>query len=262
MAALLSHLAWRPTAVALALAFAVGAFANHSLYVIIHDAAHDLVFRRRFANKLLALAADLPNLMPGAIAFRTYHLAHHAHLGEEKRDPDLPAVWERRLFGRSRLGKALWVALFPLMQALRSLEVGGDKLRDPWFAANIAANLAFVATIGLTLGWTALIYLFASCWFGLGPHPLGARWIQEHFTLDPAQETMSYYGALNRLALNIGYHNEHHDFPSIPWNRLPDVTGMAPEVYGSLTACRSWAGLLFMFICDRRFSLGSRIARV
>ena len=37
----------------------------------------------------------------------------------------------------------------------------------------------------------------------------------------PGQETNDYYGWLNRIQLNIGYHNEHHDFPSVPWNRLP-----------------------------------------
>ena len=55
----------------------------------------------------------------------------------------------------------------------------------------------------------------------MGLHPLGARWIQEHYLVHGEQETTSYYGILNVPALNVGYHNEHHDFPSVPWNRLP-----------------------------------------
>src|SRR5207245_7373140 len=56
------------------------------------------------------------------------------------------------------------------------------------------------------------------------------RWIQRHYmTAEGEQETFSYYGPLNRVAFNVGYHNEHHDFPSVPWNRLPEIRAIAPE---------------------------------
>jgi sphingolipid delta-4 desaturase len=66
---------------------------------------------------------------------------------------------------------------------------------------------------------------------------------------------------LNRFQLNIGYHNEHHDFPSVPWNRLPAVKKTAPEAYDTLRNHPSWAKLLWWFITDPRVSLYTRNVR-
>jgi sphingolipid delta-4 desaturase len=63
------------------------------------------------------------------------------------------------------------------------------------------------------------------------------------------------------VALNMGYHNEHHDLPSIPWNNLPKLRAMAPEFYSNLKYHSSWSRLLFQFIFDRRYSLYSRVER-
>jgi sphingolipid delta-4 desaturase len=90
---------------------------------------------------------------------------------------------------------------------------------------------------------------------------LGARWIQEHYLVFPGQETTSYYGPLNKVALNVGYHNEHHDFPSVPWNRLPEVTRIAPEAYDTLGSYQSWTRLLLRFLFDPHISLFSRQLR-
>src|SRR5437764_640784 len=78
----------------LVIAYFVGAFANHANYVIIHDATHNLVFRRKSWNKLIAILADLPNLGPGAMGFGVYHLKHHSHQGDYEIDADLPNYWE------------------------------------------------------------------------------------------------------------------------------------------------------------------------
>jgi fatty acid desaturase len=60
----------------------------------------------------------------------------------------------------------------------------------------------------------------------------------------------------------MGYHNEHHDLPSIPWNNLPKLRAMAPEFYDNLKFHPSWSRLLFQFIFDKRYSLFSRIERM
>lgn len=251
--------AWWP--LALVLAWFVGAFANHCLFVIVHDSVHDLIFKKRSWNKAIALFADMPNIVPSAVAFRTYHLKHHSGLGKQSADAAIPSKWEARLVGDSSIAKAIWLALTPIVQASRALRVRGLALRDPWSLTNFAANLLFAVGVAELLGGVGLIYLVASFWFSIGLHPLGARWIQEHFTLDPEQETASYYGPLNFVALNVGYHNEHHDFPSVPWSRLPRLRRSAPEIYGALRSCSSWSALLWQFLSDKRYSLLSVVTR-
>lgn len=257
----LGHAPYSYWPVALAIAWGLGAFANHALYVLIHEGTHDLVFRGRFSNKAFVIFCDLPNLLPGAIAFRHYHLRHHSHPGTLGVDADLASQWEVRLIGRRMVSKALWLFAFPVFQALRPLKVETAGLIEPWLVANIAANAAFVVAAWFVVGPLGVAYLLASFWFSVGLHPLGARWIQEHYTLDTKQETRSYYGPINILSLNVGYHNEHHDLPSVPWNRLPKLTDAAPEFYRDLRCVRSLSGLLVEFLMDRRYSLASRIVR-
>jgi sphingolipid delta-4 desaturase len=256
---LVTHQPWWVVA---AVAYTVGAFADHALFVMIHETAHRLVFKRRVPNILTALLANLPQVFPGALSFSKYHLKHHAFQGVYELDGDLPFRWEARLVGRSPVRKALWLLLFPIFQAIRPWRVKEVPLWDRWTATNVAVVVAFDALVWVVLGPKALVYLALSLFFSIGLHPLGARWIQRHYlTAAGGQETFSYYGPLNRLAFNVGYHNEHHDFPSVPWNRLPRIRALAPEVYASLASHTSWARLLWRFLFDRELTLFSRVAR-
>ncbi len=242
-------------------AWFVGAFANHALFVLMHECAHNLVFKRRSANLLASILCDIPNAIPSAISFRNYHLKHHSHQGEYAFDGDLPSHWEANLVGRSWFKKALWLLLFAVFQALRPLRLRAIQFTNTWTLFNWVFIFSLDAAFVVFFGWTPIFYLLASLVFSVGLHPVGARWIQEHFLLNPLQETYSYYGSLNLVAFNVGYHNEHHDLPSVPWNKLPTLKKMAPELYDNLTAHTSWTRLLFRFLFDRSLSLYSRTER-
>jgi sphingolipid delta-4 desaturase len=125
----------------------------------------------------------------------------------------------------------------------------------------VIAVLADVAVF-YGFGAKALVYLALSTLFALGLHPLGGRWVQEHYVTAQGQETYSYYGILNRLCFNMGYHNEHHDFANVPWIHLPKVTKAAPEYYQSLKSYRSWTAVLLNFILNPKMSAYSRIVRI
>lgn len=70
------------------------------------------------------------------------------------------------------------------------------------------------------------------------------------FTNDPekARDTYSYYGPINYVIYNGGYHVEHHDFPTIPWRNLPKLKKLAPEFYKDLECHTSYLVVLFRFI--------------
>ena len=125
----------------------------------------------------------------------------------------------------------------PRSQSLRPSQrkaTRGLGLWDRWIVLNLLVVLAVDAAIWWLFGGAALGYLALSTLFALGLHPLGGRWIQEHHVTQEGQDTYSYYGPLNRLCFNMGYHHEHHDFPGIPWNRLPRLKRLAPEFYDDL----------------------------
>ena len=251
----------QPWWLVLAVAWLVGAFADHALWVVIHEAAHNLIFPPSWANAVTAMVANLPILFPGAIAFRRYHLLHHAWQGDLDVDADLPSALEVKLVGRSSLGKALWLLFYFAVQGLRATRLK-IKLWDGWYAANVAVQAGLAALVVIASGWMSLLYLFLSSAFAIGLHPVGARWIQEHFlTFTGDQETFSYYGPINAVALNVGYHVEHHDLMRVPWTRLPALTRLAPELYQPLHSHRSWSRLLWRFLTDPAISLTSRVVR-
>jgi sphingolipid delta-4 desaturase len=126
---------------------------------------------------------------------------------------------------------------------------------DLWTLVNIAAQAACMVLLWWWAGTAAFKYLVVSTIFAIGLHPLGARWIQEHFALVPGQETYSYYGPLNKVSFNVGLHNEHHDVMTIPWSRLPQVRRIAPEFYEGLHSYGSWTGLLMHFLRNREITL-------
>jgi sphingolipid delta-4 desaturase len=260
--AMAGFMATQPWWILLLVAYCVGAFANHAMYVMIHEATHGLVFRSRWANNLAACLSGTINGLPTAISFRGYHLQHHAFQGVYELDADLPSRWEARLVGRSTVRKAIWLLLYPLFQLFRPVRLKEIRFFNAWTFVDWAIVFSYDAVLVMAFGPKALVYLLASLFFATGLHPLGARWIQEHYlTGDDDQETFSYYGWLNVLTFNVGYHNEHHDFASIPWNRLPQLREMAPEYYKTLESHPSWVRLMYRFLREGDLTPWSRMTR-
>lgn len=253
--------AYLPLWACVIVAYSVGAIVDHALWVLIHDATHNLVFKSVAINRMVLLLCNIPHVFPSAIMFRYYHILHHIELNRAYKDPDVPFEWEAQFIGNSPFRKTIWLAFFFIVQALRTafytyrIPKGAELA---WVTFNWVLNISIMSAIVSFYGWAPLLFLTFASICSIGLHPLGARWIQEHYPTQPFQATYSYYGIANRFAFAIGYHVEHHDFPSVPWNRLADLKATAPEYYDTLFAYSSYSELLKDFIFEKRWSLAKR----
>merc|ERR1712054_101526 len=131
--------------------------------------------------------------------------------------------------------------------------------KDRKIALNWVLAPAYDALLFHVAGRGALGYLLISTFLAGSIHPTAGHFLAEHYVVEGNFETYSYYGWLNMLAYNVGYHNEHHDFPNIPWSNLPKVRQIAPEFYDNLPQCKSWPGVILRYIFDDSISPYSRV---
>ena len=118
---------------------------------------------------------------------------------------------------------------------------------------NLVLALTFDCSMCYFFGGKTLAYFILGTLMGLSLHPIAGHFIAEHYVFNEGQETYSYYGPLNAITYNVGYHNERrlptapshrrchrlslvsdHDFPYIPGRNLPKLRKIAPEYYDTL----------------------------
>lgn len=239
--------------------YAVGAVLNHWLGQAIHETSHNLGAKTRRENKWLALFANLPLLIPIAMTFHRYHIDHHTLLGVDGEDTDLPTQWEVKHIGRSTAKKGVWLFFYMFVYAFRGLTFAKPPNRDE--ILNVALQALFTCAFFLAFGWHGIAYLLLATFFGHSLHPVAAHFIHEHYVFQPGQETYSYYGPLNWVTFNVGYHNEHHDFMNVAGWRLPELHQALSPYYAGLRSHRSWTYVLWLFVTNSRLGFDSRIVR-
>ncbi|CAG8601014.1 22664_t:CDS:2 [Dentiscutata erythropus] len=237
----------------------IGASLTQLYGVIIHEATHSLAAPTRFQNRIVGLLANIALPFPIAMSFRRYHLEHHTFQGVVGMDPDLPMKWEWKFIRGNAFLKFIWLSTYPVLYVTRGIMM--RKTPQFWEYVNWVFTITTNSLVYYYCGPRGLLYLVLSLWLGYGVHPAAAHFIQEHYTFDDGQETYSYYGIMNYFFMNIGYHNEHHDFTKVPWSKLPDVFRIAPEFYNNLSFHKSWVMVHWNFITQKQFGPQSRVGR-
>ena len=241
------------------LAYSVGGVLTHWLSLGTHELSHNLCFQTTLYNEMLGVVANCAQAIPSCITFKRYHLDHHYKQGEHNTDVDVPTDLEGRIFNNT-FRKIIFVFLQPAFYALRPMFVNPKPMTLKEVLNNLFVIGFNVALIQL-VGWKAVFFNFWSTLLGMGLHPVAGHFISEHYTFVDGQETYSYYGPLNLVTFNVGYHNEHHDFPKISGFRLPEVRKIAPEFYNNLHSYNSWPQVLYDYITRPDMSPYSRTKR-
>jgi sphingolipid 4-desaturase/C4-monooxygenase len=241
------------------LAYVIGATCTQNLFLAIHECSHQLLFKKRVHNELFGMIMNLPICLPYSTKFKGYHIEHHKLQGVDGIDTDVPTKLEMMLFNNV-LGKLFFCTTQILFYACRPMAVR-HQIFDQKTFLNFVIQFSFDALVIKYFGWGPIIYLLASGFLAGSLHPVASHFIAEHYVFCGEAETYSYYGPLNIFCYNVGYHNEHHDFPNIPWSRLPQLRDIASEFYDELPYHKSWPRVLWHFIFDSRIGSKNRVKR-
>lgn len=245
----------------LLIAYVIGGTINHSLSLALHELTHNLAFghSKPVANRLLGFFANLPLGVPASITFKKYHLEHHRFQGDVVYDTDLPTRLEVFLFS-SRLGKFVFLLIMPFLYSLRPIFIFPKPIHSLELI-NLIIALSFDGLMYYFFGGKTASYFLLSTLLGLSIHPISGHFIAEHYVFQEGFETYSYYGPLNAITYNVGYHNEHHDFPYISGRNLPKLREIAPDYYNNLPSYTSWSKVLYDFVMNDNVGPWSRVVR-
>jgi fatty acid desaturase len=240
--ALSSHY-WHPVLYVIAILI-IGS-RQHALLVLGHDASHYRYLRTRWRNDLFGNLFLMWPTFASVEGFRKFHSTHHQHTNLAKDGNrrlwhthnargELELEW---VFPKTRRGLALMVLrraafLTGFSWIIRGL-IGPSFIPQPrWM---IAARLAFYGSVAGALTYFGAWLGFV--WYWLVPFctwHIAAQYIRlicEHSAVEAEEDEYRVTRSTLPTRLekffilprNIGFHIEHHWYPSVPFYRLPEL---------------------------------------
>ncbi len=241
-----------------AVTYIVSGTLNHSLFLAMHEVTHDLFFKSRTMNRVFSYIVNIPMGVPASGYFKIYHRSHHTDLGEPMVDTDIPSVLEGEIF-RGKLGRLLWLGIQSVTYIFRPLLQKPLPITKELLIGSLI-QYSFDFAICYFWSWKSIFYLIVGSLLGGSLHPISGHFLSEHFEFIPGQATYSYYGPMNFICYNVGYHIEHHDFPRIPCTKLYRLKEIAPEWY-AMPSYNSWLRVMYDFVMEENMSLFARASR-
>jgi fatty acid desaturase len=258
-AACLWYAAHAPSWWEIALAAIVFSFSNHTLFALVHEAVHGVLFPKHMANEFVGslLAATFPQTF---CLQRAFHLSHHRNNRTDSEffdgiGPD-DLAWVKRWQWYGILLGEYWlrVPVAGLLWLLCPWLLRRPFLRDPskqvvrsWGGYGVLEALHRVPAvrsraeilwaIALQVAAWHLLHLNAVAWIccyaafavNWGSLQYAAHAFSERHVRDGAFD-LRVVTPLRWALLNYHLHRAHHGHPTVPWIELPRlVDGSRPR---------------------------------
>jgi fatty acid desaturase len=243
---------WNPVLYALAV-LVIGS-RQHALLILGHDASHFRILNVRWQNDLFANLFMMWPTFASVEGFRKFHGTHHQYTNlptdgnrhiwyTHDAAGELAPDWQ---FPKTRMG-LVWLLLrraaflTGLFWIVRGL-IGSTLIPSPgWMRA---ARFGFYASTAAALtyfsAWPAflLYWIVPFCTWHIAAQYI--RLICEHSAVVSDEEEYAitrttiptWLESIFILPCNVGYHLEHHWYPSVPFYRLPELHQALMERHG------------------------------
>ena len=206
-------------------------------YTVLHDASHRVAGRARWANELLLFGCGMVFLTDGLL-FRRVHLLHHAHT-HRPNDPDRFTSARSRL---ARLVRSMLIAVGYYTYAVRTL------WREPVWRKRLIVAAVLPIVVTAFFAWLGRLDVFLLLW-------LLPTWLAEglmgllfsslpHDHEQDQTRNLTLPPVVGWLLGNGHLHLAHHEFPRVPWYRLPRFWREHASIGVASTASRSAARLV------------------
>ena len=220
------------------LAVVVIAGRQHALAVLVHEGAHGLLCQDRRWNDAMSDGLVAFPLLVSTELYRRHHFRHHRALNSPD-DPDVDEVsgtWSRARWwcaalldvsGLQMLGAAKTAAQWSVPFALLNAGQRAQMSRGTLVGFGLVATLAALSFTVLN-GWLLFVAFWLVPMLTVLNFLFRIRSAAEHvgcaMTSELEGSRTVLAGPVARALIgpfNIGYHAEHHLYPSVPYHNLP-----------------------------------------
>ncbi len=205
-----------------------------SLFAPLHECSHSTAFKSKSLNQLVMFFCGVIHLMP-SIWFREFHMHHHRHTQDTKKDPELVTEHPRKIGNYIFLitGIKIWIDLVSNFFRLFSGNPNEFYInKHNTKKVVIEARIVFVIYLLLFfVSFNLSIAILLYAW--IIPMIIGQPFLRlfllaEHgfcdLTADMTKNSRTTKtNCLVRFFMwNMNYHSEHHSTPGIPFHKLQE----------------------------------------